>query len=57
MNETGEWICKLTSLGSFTRGEERDLSATVAELDRIRAEQGVEYAAIQFDLQQLIECY
>lgn len=57
MNQTSEWICKLSSLREFTRAEQADLNATVGELDRIESEKGVEYEAIQFDLKELIDCY
>jgi hypothetical protein len=57
MNQTSEWICKLSSLQEFTRAEQADLSATVDELDQIESEKGVEYDAIQYDLQNLIDCY
>jgi hypothetical protein len=57
MNETSEWICKLSSLQEFTRTEQTDLRVTMAELDMIEAEKGLEYDALQFDLENLIRCY
>lgn len=57
MNQTSEWICKISSLQEFTRAEKTDLSVTVDELDKIESEKGVEYDTIQFDLQGLIDCY
>ena len=49
MNQTSEWICKLSSLQEFTRAELTDLGAVVSELDKMEVEKGVEYDAIQFD--------
>jgi hypothetical protein len=57
MNQTSEWICKLSSLQEFTRAEVVDLGAVVGELDMIELNKGVEYDAIQSDLQNLIDCY
>lgn len=57
MNQTSEWICKISSLQEFTRAEQIDLSVTVGELDRIESEGGLECDAIQLDLQGLIDCY
>jgi hypothetical protein len=57
MNQTSEWVCKLSSLLDFTRAEKTDLDVTVSELDRIAVENGVEFEAIQSDLQALINCY
>jgi hypothetical protein len=57
MNQTSEWICKLSSLQEFTRAEQTDLGVVVSELDRIELEKGVEYEAIQSDIQTLIDCY
>lgn len=57
MNQTSEWICKISSLQEFTRAERTDLSLTVGELDRIEEEKGAEFDAIQFDLQTLVDCY
>lgn len=41
MNETNEWICKISSLQEFTRAEQSDLSVTVSELDRIESKKRV----------------
>lgn len=57
MNQTSEWICKLSSLREFTRAEQADLNATVGELDRIQSENGVECEAIHCDLLQLVNYY
>jgi hypothetical protein len=57
MNQTSEWICKISSLQEFTRAEQLDLSVTVSELDRIESEGGLERDTIQLDLQGLIDCY
>jgi hypothetical protein len=57
MNQTSEWICKISALQEFTRAERADLSATISELDQIESERGVEYEAIQYDLQDLVNCY
>jgi hypothetical protein len=57
MNQTSEWICKVSTLQEFTRAKQADLSVTVGQLDKIESEEGVEYDAIQFDLKELIDCY
>ena len=57
MNQTSEWICKLSSLHELTRAERTDLSLTVGELDRIEEVKGVEFDTIQFELQALLDCY
>jgi hypothetical protein len=57
MNQTSEWICKLTSLQEFTRAEQSDLTATMDELDGIEQVRGEEYEALQYDLESLINCY
>jgi hypothetical protein len=57
MNQTSEWICKISALQEFTRYEQADLNATVNELDRIESEMGEEYNTIQSDLQRLIGYY
>ena len=57
MNQTSEWICKLSFLQEFTRAELTDLGAVVSELDKMEVERGVEYNAIQFDLQKLMDYY
>ena len=57
MNQTSKWICKISSLQEFTRAEQSDLSVTVSELDRIESDKGVEYDALHFDLQELVDCY
>lgn len=57
MNQTSEWICKLSSLQEFTRAEQADLRMAVSELDGIESERGVECEALQYDLQQIIDYY
>jgi hypothetical protein len=57
MNQTSEWICKLSSVREFTRAEHADLTIVVDELDRIQLENGAEYAAIHSDLKELFDCY
>lgn len=57
MNQTSEWICKLSSLQEFTRAELTDLGVVVSELDKMEVERGVEYDAIQSDLQKLMDYY
>ena len=57
MNQTSEWICKLSSLQEFTRAEQADLRMAISELDGIESERGVECEALQYDLQQIIDYY
>ena len=57
MNQTSEWICKMSLLEHFTRVEHLDLSVLMAELDMIEYDKGAEYGALQSDLQDLVGCY
>jgi hypothetical protein len=57
MNQTSEWICKLSSLREITRVEGVNITEMCDELDAIQYENGAEYAAIQSDLRSLINCY
>jgi hypothetical protein len=57
MNQTSEWICRLSSLREITRVEGVTITEMSDELDGIQYENGAEYAAIQSDLQSLIDCY
>lgn len=59
MNQTSEWICKISSLREITRAEEADITEISDELDVIQycEENRAEYAAIQSDLRGLIDCY
>ena len=57
MNQTSEWRCKISSLQHFTRAEHIDLSTIVNQLDGIESERRVEYDAIQYDLNELMNCY
>ena len=59
MNQTSEWICKISSLCEITRAEEADITLISDELDAIQYcdEYRAEYAAIQSDLRSLIDCY
>jgi hypothetical protein len=57
MNESSQWICKLSALNEISRLERLDLLNAVSELDPIALEKGVEYHEIQYDLQNLLNCY
>ena len=59
MNQTSEWICKISLLHKITRVEEADITLISDELDAIQYcdKNRAEYAAIQSDLRSLIDCY